>query len=350
MDVADLPASTPRKRNVDGAVMRLTRTLPAVAVVFAVEERATLAHNRLLAQKFFFDVDGTGSNSFATASDRFQSASEADRGSIVVQLPDESADNDFVPASDPADNVVVTFTAFQQACRDKGVDVPSTVGRALTAMTLLVREPARDSNEIARLERELKVAVDGREAAEKALALRTSALEQTTADVVSIERASDQAKASLAAVQADLTEAKEDYVELTNSMDPLREEFRQVEDERAVFRLALEESTKETIIASDRESHRFQTLSAVDEALANEQQSHFAFRRELEKITEMVGSAVTRDESRLQGVRAVVSSNPTRDPPVERVQSSATARLNRLVAAAKSKHADSKIPENSTEI
>lgn len=131
-------------------------------------------------------------------------------------------------------------------------------------------------------------------------------LERTTANIVSLELASDWTKASLVAGQADLAEAKEDYMKFSNSMDRFREEFRKIEDERAVFRLSLADSTKETVIASDRENHRFQILSAVDEALANEKKSHVSFPHDLEKINEIIGGAVSRDESRLQRVRAVV--------------------------------------------
>lgn len=189
MEVIELPPGTTRNRVIDDSNPRITRNIAEVGVVFTEDERVTLAHSRHIAQKFFLDVDASGSDPFVTA-DKGDDGTHGQSGvreSMVASFPDELPDNDFSRADDPDDDVVTKFTLFQQAFRDKGVDVASTVGRELTTMASLVRGLPVDTGEIAWLEQMVKAGIDARRALEKTLVAQASDLDKSADDLVHLQ-------------------------------------------------------------------------------------------------------------------------------------------------------------------
>lgn len=117
-------------------------------------------------RKLILDVAGAGSGTFATISERVGSGG-GDTGQrdvtlqpVVVPTPEYLPDNDYMDATDPADDVFESLASLQKDFRDVNAKFPSTIIRALGVLSDLVQNPPRDYTAVPWVNSELKEEVE----------------------------------------------------------------------------------------------------------------------------------------------------------------------------------------------
>lgn len=129
---------------------------------------------------------------FVTTSDRLGSGcggvgqGDAVRQYVAVPTPDELPGNDYTATNDTADNFFDRFASMRQDCREANANVTSTVGRALGLLLDLVKHPLGDGVVVARINNEIKEAVENHQEADAILASRGTELAQYCAKVTSL--------------------------------------------------------------------------------------------------------------------------------------------------------------------
>lgn len=238
-------------------------------IIVEAEERGALTYNRYLAQNFFFYVDRTGSDPFATTSDRIGSGGgdvyqrDAARQSVVVFALDLMPHNNYTAITDTAKNVVESSGAPQEAFHDYNATVPCTFGRALGVLSDLFKDHLPDAAAVARFNTDENDTVDKRQKSEVSLSSHVTELAQSFSDANRPTREVKKAiggfqafEASLAARDSDLkmrnspilnlvfqcfksAEAAESFSGVNGSMSRSSQQFAELYKTEAVLEFAL---------------------------------------------------------------------------------------------------------------
>lgn len=243
-------------------------------------------------------------------------------------LSDDDADgNDYTPVKDVADNVVQQFASLQAVCREKTFDVPSTVGRALSAWLSLVRMPPVDNEEVTKL---CKSVSDLKPEVARMDGLRRTA---------ETELASDRTQCVTA--EKGLADEREETAALTLDSEELRRKADEAEEVTKIHRRALAKSVYESVIAELQESHHARAVAGANTAVDAESSVATHFRNYLSNAIEILKNAGNLIETRVDNVKPAFVGLAFQLHDVDG-ETDAQARRTRLMANDTALHVDNR--------